>query len=170
MSFDPPASSPVTGSLLADAELTHLRIGDGWDTWSHGYSGDVYWLDEDLFGNELTLTLPTDTKAFYLYLEPNFFGTYEFVVSSGLAVETLAIDGIGGAQGVGFYTDVPADSLASIVVRRAGGFSDGFAVGEFGINGIKGVPEGGVPRTLFGFLLLGLFGAHRKLKSKLEKG
>jgi hypothetical protein len=66
---EPPGSSPVTGNLTFDLELEHLLIGSGWGTWSHGYTGDVYWFDEDSYGKQLNLTLPGETKAFYLYFE-----------------------------------------------------------------------------------------------------
>src|SRR4051812_1046988 len=31
------------GTIAFSSELQHVRIGNGWATWSHGYAGDVYW-------------------------------------------------------------------------------------------------------------------------------
>ena len=35
-------SSPLGGALGFDSAASLREIGDGWDTWSHGYAGDVY--------------------------------------------------------------------------------------------------------------------------------
>ena len=35
-------SSPLGGVLGFDSAASLREIGDGWDTWSHGYAGDVY--------------------------------------------------------------------------------------------------------------------------------
>ncbi|MFN8332426.1 MAG: hypothetical protein U0T81_14620 [Saprospiraceae bacterium] len=48
--------------------VNHREVpAGGWATWSHGYTGDVY----ATFGGALsrTITLPTNTRAFYLYIE-----------------------------------------------------------------------------------------------------
>jgi hypothetical protein len=149
----PPAGALVSGNLTFGAPLAHLRIGgvEGWDTWSHGYAGDVYSTDE----SELMMFLPNATKAFYLYVEPNSKYTFEFKADSSATVATLDIDGSGGARYVGFYTDSPlTQSLEWIDVLQTTGESDGFAVGEFGIKGVV-VPE---PSTcLAGLLVCGMF-------------
>lgn len=176
-SFTPPPGSTVSGDMLSDIPLEHSSVGNGWGTWGNSYNGDVYWLDEETYGSidpvtglyasSLTLTLPADTKAFYFYLEPNFFGTFDFVVSSDSVSKTLQVDGNGGAQGIGFYTDDPSLSLASIQIEREGGFSDGYAIGEFGINGVapQGLPEGGASAGLLAALVFGLF----KMQERLER-
>jgi len=168
----PPATSPVVGNLLFDAELEHLRVGSAWDTWSHPYTGDVYWFDELTYGNSLTMTLPGGTTAFYLYVEPDFFGTFAFGFSAGGGVLEIAIDGEGGAQGVGFYTDDPAVWLDSVIIQKVvtdpndpfADFSNGFGVGEFGINGVPGVPDGGASVLLLGLALAGLGAARKQVK------
>lgn len=130
--------------------------------------GDVYWFDEVLNGNTLTLTLPTDTKAFYLYLEPNFFDTFEFTVNSGVASETLNIVGQGGAQGVGFFGNAGESLLSLVITKTDLDFSDGFAVGEFGINSatlIPGMPDGSIPPLLTGSVLFALGVVRRWIRS-----
>lgn len=139
----PPAKAATTGDLEFDTALEHSRIGSGWDTWSHGYTGDVYWFDELLNGNMLTLTMPVGTMAFRFYLEPDFFGTATFAVIAGGEVTSLDVDGRGGAQGVGIYSDDPTDPLTTIVIEKMSvDFSNGFGVGEFGMDVIPAIPEG----------------------------
>ena len=148
----PPAGAPVTGNLTFSTPLEHFKIGNGWDTWSHGYKGDVYSTDQ----SDLLIDLPQGTRAFYLYIQPNTKFTFEFKAGSSATVALLDIDGNSGARYVGFYTDSPAyESLKWVYVLQNSGESDGFAVGEFGINGTV-VPE---PSTyLAGLLVLGLVG------------
>lgn len=161
----PPATSPVSGNLVFDHELIRYKVSDDWNTWSHGYSGDVYFLDEFALGSTLTMTLPGDTKAFYFYAEPNFADLFDFTVSSGSAFAAVSIDGTGGARGFGFYTDDPSESLTTITISSAGTWPDGFAVGEFGINSIPGVPDGGVSSWLFAFVVIGLGAIQRRIRS-----
>lgn len=172
--FSPPGGSPVIGDVLSDTPLGHFQVGNGWVTWSHGYAGDVYWMDEDSFGNydplsdtyssSLTLLLPAGTKAFYFYLEPTLYSAFEFVVSSENASELLLIDGNAGAQGIGFYSDDPGQDLLSIAISRQGTFSDGYGIGEFGINGDyeHPVPETPAPLALLGLAIGGLLAARRR--------
>jgi hypothetical protein len=168
-SLAPPAA-PVSGQLAFLPELVHYEIVSGgvWGTWSHGYAGDVYHLNEfDLGTNVLTMTLPTDTKAFAFYLEPGFFDLYDFSINvdtfagSSLSPITASINGDGGATGFGFYTDDPSDSLTSITITGDGTWPDGFAVGEFSINSIPNVPDGGTTLLLLGVALSGIGAARR---------
>jgi hypothetical protein len=167
-SVPPPASSPVTGDLLFDQPLMHYQVNDGWDSWSHGYDGDVYHLDELLYGNELTLTLPEGTRAFYFYLQPNFLGELNFQVTSGPlsdpAIANVGIDGDAGARGFGFYTD--GSDLETITIAGLDTWPDGFAVGEFGIEGsVDCTPEGGVGLALAAAGICGLVLLHRRVRT-----
>lgn len=148
----PPAGALVTGNLTFTTSLAHHKIGSDWDTWSHSYKEDVYSTDQ----NDLMMLMPQDTRAFYFYVEPNRKYTFQFKADSSATVTLLDIDGNSGARYVGFYTDSPStEALKWVYVLQTTGESDGFAVGEFGINGTV-VPE---PSTcLAGLLLLGLFG------------
>lgn len=132
----PPAGAPVTGNLNFNIEVEHLKVHSLWDTWSHGYGEDVYYTD----GSDLLMGLPSGTLAFYLYVQPNLKDKFEFLANSGVTTTTLTIDGDAGAHFVGFYSDNPLDALTSVYVRQTTDDSDGFAVGEFGIN-VSAVPE-----------------------------
>lgn len=164
-SLAPPPAAPVSGPLAFSTDLTHYEVGS-WGTWSHGYTGDVYWLDEFIFGNVLTLTLPLDTKAFAFYLEPGFLGALDFSItaatygsSSGLIPAT--INGNSGATGFGFYTGNAADSLKSITITGTNTWPDGFSVGEFSINSVPNVPDGGTTILLLSFALSSMGVARR---------
>ena len=74
------------------------------------------------------------SKAFYLYLQPNRFGQFEFEVVAGGVSQTLMIDGNAGAQYVGIYTGDPLDSLTTLLIAQLGGDAEGFAIGEFASN------------------------------------
>ena len=107
-------------------DLTHLIAGSGWSSWSHGYTGDVYWTDGGL---SASLALPPDTAAFYLFAQPNVQQAFEITAESqdGTTV-TQTVDGNGGASYYGFYATA-GDLITSITIS-----SDlDFAIGEFGI-------------------------------------
>jgi hypothetical protein len=135
--------SSVTGpggvSVDFSNPLTHQQVGAGWGTWSHGYNGDVYWTGADQ--SSVTISLPTSTRAFSFYAEPDQWDTFNITAtdSTGKSV-SVAVAGNGGANGFGFYTDA-ADSIVSITVTTT---DTDFALGEFGIaTASTGVPEGG---------------------------
>jgi hypothetical protein len=133
-------STPL-GDITFDIGLNHREIGSGWATWSHGYTGDVYYSNGSL---SVVLTLPAGMQAFYFYAEPNPFSVFSITATandgSGLSKD---VDGLGGAAGYGFYD---ASGIASITVSS----SIDFAIGEFGFGSATSVPE---PGTV---LLLGL--------------
>ena len=89
------------GTMTFSPGVDHFTIGDGWVTWSNGYTGDVY---EDT-GTTLTMTLPAGTGAFYFYLEPQLFGnfTFEAVAQDGATSGPVTIQGDSGAKYFGFY-------------------------------------------------------------------
>src|SRR5712692_6699568 len=62
-----------TGNVTFGSPLQHLRVGNGWATWSNGYGGDVYWSNG---ATSTSVALPSGTSAFYLYAEPNPFSPY----------------------------------------------------------------------------------------------
>ena len=72
-----PTGQPVrgvtgpSGEISFSPELNHATVGAGWQTWSNGYTGDVY----STSGQTVTVTLPGGTRAFYLYAEPQQFAT-----------------------------------------------------------------------------------------------
>lgn len=124
-------TSPLGGSVGFSIPLNHRTIGGGWATWSHGYTGDVYYSSG---ATSVTLTLPSYAGAFYFYVEPEPFSLIQFTVTAGSEMLTLGIEGASGANGFGLF------GLSGETITITGGTD--FAVGEFGI---AAVPE---PSTL----------------------
>lgn len=118
-----------TGDLTFDRAMGHRRIGVGWSTWSHGYTGDVYY---SLGATSVVMTLPANTGAFYFYVEPNPFAwvTIQAMAQDGTTSGPVSVNGSSGARYFGFYS-LGGAPLTTITVTGA---SD-FAVGEFGIAG-----------------------------------
>ena len=134
-------ASPLSGVVEFSPDVTHYEIGSGWATWSHGYTGDVYFTG----GTTLTLTLPAGTGAFYFYAEPNVFDVFSFTaVADDGSGSVQLVQGLSGAKFFGVYSDDFA-SIDHIDITVSAG-AGGFAVGEFGV---APVPE---PSTL---LLMG---------------
>jgi hypothetical protein len=129
---DVAAPAGAAGSLQFDRSLTHSRIGSGWQTWSHGYTGDVYWTDSS---DRVVMALPANTQAFYFYAEPNDQAIHDVTAtaSDGTTSGPVKVNGLGGAQYYGFYT-TDGTTLSTITVDAdPTAFYRGFAVGEFGI-------------------------------------
>jgi hypothetical protein len=126
--------SPLGGELGFSIPMSHRRIGSGWGTWSHGYSGDVYYSNGQ---TGVTLAMPPDTAAFEFYVEPNPFSLQSFTAVSddGTSSGVFTAHGSSGATYVGFYgTD------GSVISSIALSGSSDFSVGEFAI---AAVPEPG---------------------------
>jgi MYXO-CTERM domain-containing protein len=113
------------GGITFSPDLNKRSIGDGWATWSNGYTGDVYFSNG---ATSISIALPAGTGAFYFYAEPDPFDTFSITATANDGTSlTVPVAGQAGANGYGFYTDGPA--LTSITVSS----SVAFAVGEFGI-------------------------------------
>ena len=125
--------NPGSGSLGVSFGEGNYKgsIGSGWATWSHGYTGAIYYVGAV---TETTLVLPANTKAFYFYVEPNDFGAHTFTATTSNGGESGAISVIGasGATGFAFY-GTQGESITSITISSDEG-AGGFAIGEFGIN------------------------------------
>lgn len=118
----------AAGTIGFSPTLTHLLVPSSWLTWSHGYSGDVYYAQ----GDSIDMTLPVGTKAFAFYVEPNTFASFtvEAFAQDGTSSEPIDIEGNSGARYFGFY-GTGANTVASIHVSASD--PAGFAVGEFQI-------------------------------------
>jgi len=71
-------ASPFGGVVGFSQPLTHTEVGAGWATWSHGYTGDVYFS-----ATTLTLDLPDGIGAFYFYAEPDPFAPFTIMATVG---------------------------------------------------------------------------------------
>jgi hypothetical protein len=113
------------------------------------------------------LVFPADTQAFYFYLQPAIKALFEFTVDAQGISTPLSINGNGGAQYVGIYIDDIASSLQGVSILQPNGLSDGFAVGEFGIDGgdINVIPEPGNLLGLGCVLASGLMVRNRRRRS-----
>lgn len=149
--------APTGGDVGFDQPLSHLKIGVGWSTWSHGYAGDVYYQAAQssgpLFPYTVGLTLPAGIVAFYLYAEPEAFSEFDITaIDQNGQGYTRTIAGNAGARGFGFYATA-GDTITGLSI---GSFAD-FAIGEFGISKAQNVPE----PTALALLGLGMAAAVR---------
>lgn len=120
-------AAPGGGAVGLSPASSHRRVGNGWATWSHGYTGDVYWTNG---ATTLSMTLPAGTRAFAFYAEPNARSVFQITATtdSGATSGPVNVNGNAGARYFGFYA-TGGDALASIVVAS----SSDFGVGEFAI-------------------------------------
>lgn|GEM_PF-4276419 len=138
--FSDVTSANVGGGRTVDFsnDVSVRRIGDGWATWSHGYTGQVYYNNTD----SLTMSFDTgEVGAFILYVEPNLFSEFSFEITGRDAagssvVYNTNIVGDAGAKGFGF--SAPAGGhITSVRVINTDGNASGFAVGEFSSSGVE---------------------------------
>ena len=121
-----------TGNVSFNPGLECEQVGAGWQTWSNGYTGDVYWDNANQGGSTtMTLTLPKGTRAFYFYAEPDQFETFNLqaTAQNGTTSGPLQVYGLAGAQYLGFYGNGPGTDIKTITISC----DDDFAVGEMGI-------------------------------------
>jgi hypothetical protein len=123
--------SDPAGTIGFDEVLSHGIVSACWATWSNGYTGDVYETASATNPNQVTITLPSGTQAFYLYAEPDDFADFTITATAqdGTTSGPVTVNGDAGASYFGFY-GIGGATVASITVTAAG---DDFAIGEFGI-------------------------------------
>lgn len=121
-------AAPTGGAVAFAPDLNHRIVGSSWATWSHGYTGDVYFTNGGL---SVVMTMPAGTRAFYFYAEPDPFAIVNFTATTqeGTTSGSVPVDGNGGATYFGFYAQ--DTTIETITVSS----DQGFAVGEFGIDG-----------------------------------
>ena len=137
------AGSSVTGvgdpaGLISfDEALDHDTVVNGdtgcWQTWSNGYTGDVYSTFDAGNTTQVTIGLPSGTQAFYFYAEPNVFADFVITATAqnGTTSGPVTVNGYHGASYFGFY-GINGATLSSITVSETD--TSGFAIGEFGIS------------------------------------
>lgn len=140
----PPDGRPVFGDVTDvtiapgcfvdfSIPMSHRTIGAGWATWSHGYTGDVYYTNG---ATSVTMTMdsPEGVDWFHFYAEPNPFGVFSMTATGvddtgGTVSLTKGVEGSAGASGWGFYG---TDGMCVESVRLVSDVD--FAVGEFGMH------------------------------------
>lgn len=117
------------GNITFSPALTHTLVGTGWATWSHGYTGDVYFVTPS---QPITITMPAGTKAFYTYAEPDTRSPFnvEATAQDGTTSGPVEVNGDFGAKYFGFYGTGDAE-IQTVTVSTTD--TAGLAVGEFGI-------------------------------------
>jgi hypothetical protein len=122
-----PTPFTIPGEIGLSSPFNHRRIGSGWMSWSHGYTGDVYYSNGAI---SVTLTMPIGASAVYFYVEPNPFAqhTFELLVNGTYLSDPFTAHGSAGAA----YVGVCGNPVATIVLTCISGVD--FAIGEFGIS------------------------------------
>ncbi|MBP9025393.1 MAG: hypothetical protein KBH81_04505, partial [Phycisphaerae bacterium] len=125
---DLPAPCSAPGAVIGfDIPMGHRRIGSGWVSWSHGYTGDLYYTNG---ATSITMTMPAGTLAAYFYVEPNPFAehTFEVTLNGSYVCSQFTAHGSAGAA----YVGVCGSPVETVTVTCTSGVD--FAVGEFGIK------------------------------------
>jgi hypothetical protein len=128
--------SPVPGFLTVTPAATKLTVPFTWGTWSHGYAGPVFYES----ATSATMQLPPLTKAFYFYVEPNSFNTFEITATTddGTTSGPIFVSGFFGANGYAFFSPAVQSIVTVTVVTDPD--AGGLALGEFGINASPSPP------------------------------
>lgn len=145
-----PSPAQCGNSLRFNTPALHLKVGQGWETWSHGYTGDVYsYFDQ----TAAIILLPQGTRAFYFYTEPNVYSNYtaEAIADDGTTSGPITIQGYAGAKFIGFYVTGSQCLLKTIKITYPPA-AGGFAIAEFGISCMPAIPT----MSEWGLILLSL--------------
>jgi hypothetical protein len=135
-------------------------VGQTWETWGQGYTGDVY--GNKTSGKTLTVNLGSGVHAVEFYAEPELFESFTITAKEGNKTLTETVNGDGGASGFGFYS-ADGGSLSEIKITAENG-ADGFAIGEFSKNvtANTSTPEPSTYAMMLGALALLGFCLRRK--------
>ncbi len=126
--------SPLGGSLGFSLELTRYPVSVLEAYWSgtpaNNYTGMTYHSDGS---DGVTLTMPSNTVAFYLYVVPNSYAIPESITvtaQDGTSVTQTAQADLTGALNFGFYA-TGGDLITSLTVTDT--YTENFYIGQFGI-------------------------------------
>lgn len=140
------------GNITFSSSHSVRQIGFGWATWSHGYTGNVFYTNGQ---TSITMTMAAGTKAMQFYAEPNPFGVFNITAtgSDGTSSQsaTQPTEGSAGATGWGFYGTGGSDVQSVRVTSDVD-----FAVGEFGTSKVP------APASLALLAAGGLIGSRRR--------
>lgn len=139
--------APTAPALTFDRPGRLLAVGNGWTSWSHGYAGDLYYFA----ANELVIDLPPGTMAIGLSLQPNLVAEFPFAVTADGTTIPVTVDGDGGAQFVGFWSNDPQQPIAHLRIWDVTSAADGFAVADLSVFVI---PEPAPSTVVLGTLAL----------------
>jgi len=127
--------APTGGSVGISKPAAVVNAQSVAGGWTVGYSGHVYSARSN--GGPQVLSLPSGTKAFYLYAEPDSFGgpfTVTATTNNGTSSGPITVGPVGTAvvaRYFGFYVTSPNTWITTITVSNTS--SNSTIVGEFGI-------------------------------------
>ena len=132
--------SPVPGNLSISPAAYRFTPGDGWfgsGIWGRGYVGPVFYSSQ----GPITLTLPANARAFYFYVQPDTYGTWNVTATTNSGATSGAVsvdvyDETGAAKGFAFYSTA-GETITSITISNDSQNTGG-AVAEFGISTANG--------------------------------
>jgi hypothetical protein len=124
--------SPVAPDTTASFPVQKRTVGDGWASWSHGYTGPVFYTVPVVPPLMLTIA---PAKAFYVYVEPAAGRSFavSVVTNAGGSSGPVPVDASGGATGFGFYTTA-GESITSVTIDVDDPNAQGFAFAELGLG------------------------------------
>ena len=133
--YETSVPTPLGGSVSFSPAVFHLNSTALWgNPWGNSYTGDVY----ANYGPSLspvTLTLPSGTNAFYLFIEPTTYDLAESIAvmaQDGTTVTQVVKTDGGGAKYYGFY-GTGGDHVMSLTITGPANANQQFGFGEMAI-------------------------------------
>ncbi|MHA6719165.1 PEPxxWA-CTERM sorting domain-containing protein [Sphingomonas sp. RS6] len=141
-------------TLTFGAPVNVRTIGDGWGTWSGGYTDQVLYTNG---ANSITVNIAPTTSNFGFFAEPNTFDVFliQLTLTGGGSVQQL-VNGDGGALFFGWN----GGGVSSFTISTT---DADFAFGDFYYSAPTGVPEPAAWGMLIGGF--GLAGAALRRRS-----